>query len=153
MTARTSATGASHSLGRIYKNGARSNSKLLYFFIPGGIVFCYLPGFCLPISYVAHPNTPHPYINFVLFALLPIGLLLSAVGHRMARGQWNGVSQQLHAQLAMTGLWYTLVTARYVFDGAHLRGYPAGVLLMISLILMASRLLVRYAFHNRYPWE
>ena len=150
---RTSATGASHPLGRVYKNGARSNSKLLYLFVPGGVIFTQLPGACLPISYVRHPDTPHPEINAVLFAMLLIGLLFAAIGHRMSRGEWKGVSQRLHAQIAFAGLWYTGVTARYAVHGAHVRAYPAGVLLIISLGLLASRLLVRFAFRNRYPWE
>ena len=150
---RASATGASRPLGPVYKNGAHSNSKLLYLFIPGGIIFCYLPGFCLPISYVAHPDTPHPYINFVLFAMLPVGLLFSAVGHRMGRGQWKGVSQQLHAQLAISGAAFVLITARYAFAGSRVHIYPAGVLLAISVILMLSRFYMKHVARDRYPWE
>ena len=150
---RASATGASRPLGRVYKNGAHSKSKLLYVFIPGGIVFCYLPGFCLPISYVAHPDTLHPYINCILFALLPVGLLFSAVGHRMARGQWKGVSQQLHAQLAISGAAFVLITARYALEGSRVHIYPAGVLLAVSVILMLSRFYMKHVARDRYPWE
>lgn len=63
MNARASAAGASRPLGRVYKNGAHSKSKLLYLFIPGGVILSVLPGFCLPISYVGHPDAPHPLIN------------------------------------------------------------------------------------------
>jgi len=153
MTARPSAAGASRPLGRVYKNGAHSNSKLLYVFIPGGVIFSILPGLCLPISYVGHPDTPHPEINSVLFATLPIGLLLTAVGHRMSCGQWKGVSQQLHVQIAYVGLAFMLVTTRYALKGFHVRIYPAGVLLAISAVFFISRFLMKFVAHEHYPWE
>lgn len=148
MNARSSA-----SLGHVYKNGAHSNSKLLYLFIPGGVILSVLPGFCLPISYVGHPDAPHPMLNSVLYAMLPIGLLFTAVGHRMSRGQWKGVSQQVHAMLALAGLAFALITARYAFDGVHVRRYPAGVLLCASLILTASRFWMKFVAREHYPWE
>lgn len=154
MATRASAAGASRPLGRVYKNGAHSNSKLLYLFIPSGVVFSILPGLCLPISYIGHPDTPHPVINSVLFAMFPLGLIFTAIGHRMSRGQWKGVSQQVHTRIALAGLAFALVTARYaLIDGEHVRLYPAGVLLVLSLILYASRFLMKFAARERYPWE
>ena len=154
MTTRASAAArSSASLGRVYKNGAHTNSKLLYLFIPGGVILSVLPGFCLPISYVGHPDAPHPLINSVLFAMLPIGLLFTAVGHRMSRGQWKGVSQQVHTQLAMAGVAFALITARYALAGFHVHLYPAGVLLIISVAVMASRLWMKYVARGHYPWE
>lgn len=153
MTARKSAAKALPPLGRIYKNGARSDSKLLYLFVPGGYIFSVLPGFCLPISYVGHLDAPHPVLNSVLDALLPLGLLFTAVGHRMCRGQWKGVSEQLHVKLALAGLAFALTTARYALAGMAIHFYPAGVLLLISGILCASRLLMKFVAHNHYPWE
>ncbi|HEV2617266.1 MAG TPA: hypothetical protein VGU63_11740 [Candidatus Acidoferrales bacterium] len=147
-------TKASVPLGRVYKNGARSNSKLLYVFIPGGITFSILPGFLLAIKYVGFPAKPDPPIlTFIIWALLPAGLLLTAVGHRMSRGQWKGVSQQLHVALALAGLAFALTTVRYAIDGAHVRIYPAGVLLAISAVFLLSRLLMKFVGHERYPWE
>lgn len=153
MNARASAAGASRPLGRVYKNGAHSKSKLLYLFIPGGVILSVLPGFCLPISYVGHPDAPHPLINFVLFAMLPLGLLFTAIGHRMSRGQWKAVSRQVHAQLAMSGLAFAAITFRDTLAGAHVRLYPAGILLCISVLLMASRLVMKFVARERYPWE
>lgn len=140
-------------LGRIYKNGARSNSKLLYIFIPGGVIFSILPGFLFAIKYVRFPARPDPpTLTFTIWALFPLGLLLTAVGHRMARGQWKGVSEQLHVKIALAGLAFALTTARYAFYGVHVRLYPAGVLLVVSLVLVASRLLARFGGHNHYRW-
>lgn len=139
--------------GRMYKNGARSNSKLLYLFVPGGVIFSVLPGFCLPISYVGHPSAPNPVINAVLFAFLPVGLLFTAAGHRMCTGQWKGLSEQLHAKLALAGTAFLVMTIRYVFDGVTVQVYPAGVLFALSAILIASRLFVKFVARNRYPWE
>lgn len=153
MAARLSATATSSRFGPVYKNGARSNSRLLYIFVPGGVVFSVLPGFCLPISYIGHPETPHPAINAVLYALLPMGLLFTAIGHRMCRGQWKGVSQQLHAGLALSGLAFVLTTVRYVLDGKAVHVYPAGILLAVGAILLASRLLMKFVARNHYPWE
>jgi hypothetical protein len=154
MTTRASAAGASRPLGRVYKNGARSNSKLLYLFIPGGVIFSLLPGFLLPVKYVGFQGKPDPPIlTFAIWALLPIGLLLTAIGHRMARGQWKGVSQQLHAQLAISGAAFVLITARYALAGFHVHIYPAGVLLAISVILMLSRFYMKHVARDRYPWE
>lgn len=143
---------SSLSRGHIYKNGAHSNSKLLYVFVPGGIVFSVLPGLCLPISYVGHPDVPHSAINAMLYALLPIGLLFTAIGHRMCAGQWKGVSEQLHARLALAGLAFILITTRDVLAGAVVRLYPAGILLAISAAFIISRLLMKSVAHNRYPW-
>ena len=153
MTAHISSAKALPSRGRVYKNGARSNSKLLYLFVPGGVIFSVLPGFCLPISYVGHPVTPHPVINAVLYAFLPLGLLFTAVGHRMCAGQWKGVSEQLHVRLALAGTAFVLTAIQYVFHGEIVHVYPAGILLATSAILLASRLLVKFVAHNRYPWE
>jgi len=149
---RASATEAPQSLGRIYKNGTRSNSKLLYLFIPGGVIFSFLPGLCLPISYVGHPDASHPAINAVLFAMLPVGLTFSAIGHRMARGEWKGVSKQLHAQLAISGAAFMLITARYALTGVHVRLYPAGLVLAISALLLLSRLYKKFSAHEHYLW-
>lgn len=153
MTARFSTTQATRSPGPVYKNGAHSKSKLLYLFVPGGIVFSVLPGFCLPISYVSHPDTPHPAINAALFVLLLVGLLFTAIGYRMSAGQWKGVSEQLHARLALAGLAFTVITTMDILNGATLRLLPTGFLLAISAVFMLSRLLVRFVARNRYPWE
>ena len=150
---RASSAGASRPLGRIYNNGARSNSKLLYLFIPGGVIFSTVPGLCLPISYVGHPDAPHPAINSVLFAMLPVGLLFTAVGHRMACGEWKGVSQKVHAQLALAGLAFIGMVTRYALAGFHVHIYPAGVLLAISVLLMLSRFYMKHIARDRYPWE
>ena len=31
--------------------------------------------------------------------------------------------------------------------------YPAGILLLVSVILLASRLLMKFMARNHYPWE
>lgn len=152
MPPRASGARSSASLGRIYKNGARSNSKFLYVLIPSGVVFSLLAGFCLPISYVGHPKTPHPLLNSVFFAMFPIGLLFTAVGHRMSRGEWKGVSKELHARIALTSLAFVLTTIRYVLNGKSVDFYPAGVLLMISAIFILSRLFMKFIAREHYRW-
>ena len=108
----------------------------------------------MPIKYVGFPaKADPPILSVAIWAMLPLGLLLTAAGHRMSRGQWKGVSRQVHAQLAMSGLAFAAITFRDTLAGAHVRLYPAGILLCISVLLMASRLVMKFVARERYPWE
>ena len=127
---------------------------MLYIFVPGGVLFSLLPGFLLPIKYVGFPAKPDPpLLTFFIWMLLPIGLSLTAVGHRMTRGEWRGIGEQLHARAALTGLAFVLITGRYLLAGFRVPFYPAGVLLVLSAGLMISRLLVKSAVRNRHSGE
>jgi len=118
---------------------ARVSSILLAPFVLGGIVLSVLSGAFLAIHYVGYPNAPTPIVPYIL---LPVGLLLAAIGQRLTTGRWEGITEVLHIRLAYAGLLYTGMAMKYAVGGRPIHRYPVG-LLIISVILMISRLLAK----------
>jgi hypothetical protein len=123
------------------KNHQSSNSKLLPLFGLAGIILPVLSGGFLAIDYIGYPNAPTPIVPYIL---LPVGLLSGAVGQRLTAGRWQGVPEYLHMTLAFVGLAYIGLAVKYAVVGRSIHRYPAGLFLVISSILMISRLLAKH---------
>jgi hypothetical protein len=126
------------------KNHQARNSKLLAPFVLGGIILPVLSGGFLAIDYIGYPNAPTPIAPYIL---LPVGLLLGAVGKRLTDGRWGGVPEFLHMTLAFVGLAYLGFAVKYAVAGRSIHQYPAGFFSIVSGIFVISRLLVKH--HDR----
>ena len=122
-------------------NHETRNSKLLAPFVLGGIILPSLSGGFLAIDYIGYPNAPTPIAPYIL---LPVGLLLAAVGKRLTDGRWGGVPEFLHMTLAFVGLAYIGIAVKYAVAGRSIHEYPAGLFLIISGIFLISRLLAKH---------
>jgi hypothetical protein len=118
----------------------KTNSKLLYFLVPGGIALPIIASGALAIHYVGFPGAPN---LFVMYALLPLGLLLAAEGQHRIAGTWESVPEVLHIRLAWAALVYLGWVLKYAVVGRPIHLYPAGILALISGVCLASRLLMR----------
>lgn len=93
------------------------------------------------IHYIGFPETPAPIIADIL---LPVGLLLAAIGQRMPRGGWQSCTEVLHVRLAAASLVYLGWAASYSMKGVTIHWYPAGLIATISAMLVISRLLAAW---------
>jgi hypothetical protein len=123
----------------------KTSSKLLYVLVPGGIVLPIIAGGALAIHYVGFPGAPN---LFVMYALLPLGLLLAADGQRRIAGTWEGLPEVLHIRLAWAALVYLGWVLKYAAIGRPIHLYPAGIVALISGVCLASRLLMRFMAHD-----
>lgn len=126
------------------ENHQTRNSKLVAPFVLGGLILPVLSGAFLAIDYIGYPNAPTPVVPYIL---LPVGLLLAAVGQRVTAGRWKGTPEFLHMTLAFTGLAYLVFAVKYAVTGRSIHRYPAGLFVIISGILIISRLLAKH--HTR----
>ena len=121
---------------------ARSNSKLFRLFLLAGLILPVLSGAFLAIAYIGYPNAPRPVVPYIL---LPLGLLSAVAGQRLSADRWEGgVIQVLHLRLSYAAIVYLAWTAKYALAGRPIQRYPAGLLAVISGILLVSRLLIKY---------
>jgi hypothetical protein len=122
----------------------KAYSKRLYVVVPGGLVFPIIASSALAIHYVGYPSAPN---LSVIYALLPLGLLLAAEGHHRIAGTWKGLPEVLHVRLALAGLAYLACAFKYVSVGRPIHLYPAGILALVSGVCLVSRLIMRFMAH------
>jgi len=131
-------------LAEVPRLSEKTDSKLLYILVPGGIALPIIAGAALAIHYVGHPSAPN---LVVMYALLPLGLLLAAEGERRVTGTWKGVPEELHVRLAAASLVYLGWVFKYVAVGRPIHLYPAGIIALMSGVCLVSRLLIRFTAH------
>jgi hypothetical protein len=119
--------------------------KALVRFSPRGIALPIIASVALAVHYVGYPGAPN---LVVMYALLPLGLLLAAEGECRVTGTWGGVPEVLHVRLAGASLVYLGWVLKYVAVGRPIHLYPAGVIALISGICRVSRLLIRFMAHR-----
>ena len=122
-------------------------STFLYILIPGGLILPVIAGGALAIHYIGYPNSPN---LGVLYASLPVGLLLAAEGHHQLAGTWKGLAEVLHVRLALAALVYLGWAFKYALAGSAIHLFPAGLMALVSAVVIASRLVLRFAPHERW---
>src|SRR6185437_12283627 len=122
------------------------SSKLFPLFLLTGLMLPVISGYVLAIDYIGFPNAPHRVATWVsLCILLPLGLLAAAAGQRLVPGRWEGsIIEVLHIRLTYAALAYLSVAVKYIAGGHPLRYHPASLGVLISIILLVSRLLLKF---------